>query len=270
MGDGKTALITGGSRGIGRGVAWAMAAAGYDIALSYATRRDAAEEVADGIRDVHGRACRIFQARLEDPDAADRLADEVLGAFEAVHVLFNNAGRTRMAHVLRMDAGMLDELIRLNYRAPILLTQRIARHMVSRGIRGSILFNTSSRGRRAYPGDSVYGGLKAALNRGVESLALDLAPYGIRVNAIAPGATVDGPAGAAPRYAALAERIPLGRLGRPEDIGQAAVWLASDAASYITGQTLTVDGGLTLPGMPEGKAPGPTEGWNEASKQAPG
>lgn len=131
--------------------------------------------------------------------------------------------------------------------------------MQEHGIHGSIINITSSRGERAYPGDGIYGACKAGLNRAVESFALDVAPYGIRINNVAPG-SIQVRTGEEPDektlhmmeiYAQLGKRIPLGRMGRPEDIGKAVAYLASEDASYITGITLRVDGGLILPGMPE-------------------
>jgi len=144
------------------------------------------------------------------------------------------------------------------------LMQAAARHMAEHGVRGSLINITSTRGERAYPGDSVYGGLKAGLNRAVQSIALDLAPYGIRVNNVAPGAVrvrsnaEAAAAGFAGFWDKLGERIPLGRSGEPGDVGEAVAFLASDRASYITGTTLRVDGGLILPGMPENPS---AAGW---------
>jgi glucose 1-dehydrogenase len=159
-----------------------------------------------------------------------------------------------------MSEEQMNTLYRLNFLAPMLVTGAASKHMAEQGIAGSIINIASSRGERAYPGDAVYGGLKAALRRATESLALELAPYGIRVNAIAPGAIQTVP-GREASYAELGKKIPLERVGTPEDIGEAAVWLSSPQASYITGITLRIDGGLILPGMPEG-GPGAGEyGW---------
>jgi glucose 1-dehydrogenase len=129
---------------------------------------------------------------------------------------------------------------------------------------GSIIHITSTRAHRAYPYDSIYGSMKAALTRASETMALEFAPYGIRVNCVAPGAiaretnTEHGNK--------LGKKIPLGRMGTPADIGNAVAWLCSDEASYITGTTLRVDGGLIIPGMPEDVSPQAGYGWGLIDK----
>ena len=132
----------------------------------------------------------------------------------------------------------------------MILMKLVARHMLEHGIRGNIINITSTRAERAYPHDSVYGGMKAGLRRASESIAIELAMHGIRVNNVAPGAT-ELERVSEQFYDKLGRKIPLRRVGKPEDIGEAVLWLASDAASYITGTSLRVDGGLILPGMPE-------------------
>lgn len=142
----------------------------------------------------------------------------------------------------------------------MLLSKYAVREMIAQGIPGNIIFITSSRGERAYPKDSIYGSMKAALIRAAQSLALEWAPHGIRVNCVAPGATVHKPDQSA-EDEPLGRKIPLGRLGTPSDIGEAIAWLCSDAASYITGINLRIDGGLILPGMPEDTSPEAGYGW---------
>ncbi len=145
----------------------------------------------------------------------------------------------------------------LNY---LVLSSKAARYMKAHEVKGCIINITSSRAERAYPGDCVYGGIKAAVNRASQSMALDLAPYGIRVNCVAPGAIcirtpeeikAEGRTELEGFWESLGERIPMGRNGTPKDIGRAVVFLASENAAYITGEVLRVDGGLILPGMPE-------------------
>ena len=222
------------------------------MAFSYNRRGQNAREVEKEITGTHGRICKAYQASLDQKGAAEKLADQALGDFGTFDVLFCNAGLT-MTFALEDEAtDTLDHLINLNYRSSVILARQIACNMIENRVPGCILFNTSVRGKQAYPRDGVYGGLKSALERGAQSFALDLAGYNIRVNCVAPGATVSPEREKhLPFYTVLAERIPLQRLGRPEDIGKVCVWLASPEAAYITGQTIIVDGGLGLPGIAE-------------------
>lgn len=186
-------------------------------------------------------------------------------------VLVNNAGRTRMESILDMTPETVDELINLDLKNYLFCMQAAATQMVRAKISGSIINITSTRAERAYPCDAVYGGVKAALNRASQSAALDLAPYGIRVNCVAPGAIAVRSKEYLQKLSTipvdfwdeLGTRIPLGRSGTPEDIANAVAFLASDQASYITGEILRVDGGLILPGMPEQRG----HSWGATKKE---
>ena len=259
-GRGKTALVTGASRGIGKGIALVLASEGYDLAITYSTKKEQAEETAHIIETEHGRKCIVFQASLEMSDVPAVLVTNTVKELGRLDVLVNNAGLSQFADIATMDVETLDILLNLNFRGPVLALQAAANHMIERGIKGNIVFITSSRAERAYPGDGIYGGLKAASVRAVQSFALDLARYDIRVNCVAPGATmVRAPQSAF--YKDLAPRIPLGRIGPPTDIGNAIAWLVSDKASYITGVNIRIDGGLILPGMPETPTPVMGNSW---------
>lgn len=248
----RTAIVTGASRGIGRGIATVLAREGYDLCISYRSEAGEAQAVQEELEAACGVKCHVVQASLEDPAVPVQLARRAIELLGHVDLLVNNAGVTRKGAAHELQDAVLDHLINLNFRAYIVLMREISAHMVAAGIRGSIVHITSSRGQRAYPGDGIYGGLKAAVHRAAQSAALDLAPFGIRVNCVAPGATrvCFGPA-TDEASDILGRRIPLGRLGLPEDVGYAVAFLASDRASYITGEVLRVDGGLILPGMPE-------------------
>lgn len=271
----KRAIVTGGSRGIGRGIALELAARGYDIALSYRSMAKEAQQVAEEIRSTYGVRCFVYQASLEENGAALTLFQNAVQDLGGVDLLVNNAGRTVIENILDLKPENVDLLLNLELRTCLLLTQAAARHMVEHGIHGSIINITSSRGERAYPCDGVYGGVKAALARATESIALDLAPYGIRVNCVAPGSiqvrTAETLGEKSVSYLEtiekLEKKIPLGRIGQPEDVAKAVAFLASEDASYITGITLRVDGGLILPGMPERSIPGTDDhgwGWRQS------
>ncbi len=270
----KKAVVTGASRGIGRGVARILAREGYDLAISYSTKRAEGEAVAEALKKEYGGECLCFQASLERPGAGVELLEKSAEALGGLDLLVNNAGVTRFENILDMTPEVFSLLFHLDFQNYILMMQAAARHMVKNRVRGSLINITSTRGERAYAGDFLYGGLKAGLNRAVQSIALDLAPYGIRVNNVAPGATrirtkeeLDAE-GRPDFWSELGKKIPLGRCGTPEDIGEAVAFLASEKASYITGMTIKVDGGLILPGMPEyvpqGEDP---NGWSKAGSK---
>ena len=259
----KAAVVTGASRGIGRGIALALAAAGYDLAITYSTGMEEANKVAARITEELGRRCFVLQANLEEADAPKRVISSAAEHLDRIDVVVNNAGYTKFDGDLGDDVEAVSRLMHVDFRAYYLVAVAAAEDMRAKRIRGSVIQVTSSRAERAYPDDAVYGGMKAAVRRATESLAVRYGPYGIRVNCVAPGATVvhDSPP-AREFYSSLAPKIPLGRIGTPEDIGNAVVWLASEKASYITGVTLRVDGGLILPGMPERPGADLSRGWS--------
>jgi NAD(P)-dependent dehydrogenase (short-subunit alcohol dehydrogenase family) len=257
--DTKQAIVTGASRGIGRGIALKLAERGYDVAFSYASKEGDAAKTAEEIEKL-GRRAYYFQAALEREGAGIELFNRCVEKLQGLTLLVNNAGITRFQSLLDLTEDQMDVLINLDFKNYLIMAREAARYMAARGTRGCIINITSSRGERAYPGDGVYGGMKAGLNRAIQSFALDLAPYGIRINNVAPGAirirsgeeiARDMPGLNTNFWEELGRDIPLERSGLPEDIGGAAAFLASDEASYITGITLRVDGGLILAGMPE-------------------
>lgn len=250
------ALVTGGSRGIGAGIVRRLAESGYDVAFTYSTAAEEAEHLAAELRNTTGQRIFYTQASLEERDTPRQVVTWAVGVLGHISLLVNNAGVTLGGSILSMPEENIDMLIGLDFRAYVMCTRYVARHMVKHGIHGNIICITSTHSVQAYPGDSMYGAVKSALNRACESWALDLAPYGIRVNCIAPGATRVRDFGKPNRfYDCLAPKIPLGRIGTPEEMGEAVLFLSdNEKAGYITGVTLKIDGGLVLPGMPE--APG--------------
>lgn len=271
----KKAIITGASRGIGRGIALYLTAQGYDVAISYHSKRQEALTVAAAIKE-NGGNCHCFEAHLEEDGAGSAFFQKAVKALGGLDLLVNNAGVTIFESILDMTAETMDKLINLDFKNYLVLMKAAANHMVEHNTRGSIVNITSSRSERAYPKDALYGGLKAGLNRAIQSIALDLAPYGIRVNNIAPGAIRVRTTDEIPKdgtipanfWDELDKKIPLGRSGEPMDVAQAVYFLASEQASYITGITLRVDGGLILPGMPEQSLPGiEYQGWGYTEKR---
>ena len=272
----KKAIVTGASRGIGKGIAMCLAAEGYDLAISYASKKEEAEKVAEQIRETYHTRCLIYQASLQEKGAGKALFDQAVSDLGGLDLLVNNAGLTIFESLQEIKEETLDLLINLDFKNYILMMREAANYMIASGTKGNIINITSSRGEQSYPEDGLYGGLKAGLNRAICSFALDVSQYGIRINNVAPGAIrirtreeliEGGNVAMADFWDELGNRIALGRSGLPEDIGHAVAFLASDKASYITGTTLRVDGGLILPGMPdmisEGLKPGE---WRSVAK----
>lgn len=260
QGTEKVALVTGAGAGIGRGIAKVLAEKGYRLALTYKSSSDGIVDVAEDIRHIYGKEPLVIQSDLTVRSESENTIRKVIEEFGRIDLLVNNAGIGIHEELTELEEDALDMTVNLDFRAPMLLSKYAVREMIAQQIPGNIIFITSSRGERAYPKDSIYGGMKAALIRAAQSLALEWAPYGIRVNCVAPGATVHKLEQSAEEEP-LGSKIPLGRLGTPSDIGEAIAWLSSDKASYITGINLRVDGGLILPGMPEDTSPEAGYGW---------
>lgn len=263
----KTAVVTGGSHNIGQGIAIVLAKQGYDVAITYHTRKDGAEETKAEIEKL-GRRCFIYQASLEKAEVPQMLMDRVHEDLERIDLLVCNAGNGGFrGSVLSVTPEEVNQVFEVNFRNYILCAGAAARFMAADKIAGNIIFITSSRWEMAYPDDYLYGGFKACVERAARSMALDLSSYNIRVNCVAPGAVWQPRPGFEDRLTSpfVTESIPLHRVGKPFDIGEAVAFLADEKASYITGITLRVDGGLILPGMLEGydKIPWVREEWKQ-------
>lgn len=248
----KKAFVTGGSRGIGRGVAQVLSDEGYDIAVTYHTAEKEAAELVKEI-EAKGRRAFMYQANMEQDGVAEAVTEHAVSDLGGIDLLVCNAGRTVHHSILKITEEQINSHFNLIYRSYVMCSKVAANYMVNNGVKGSIIFMTSTRGIRAYPEDMLYGGYKAALQRSSQSMALELAKYGIRVNSIAPGMTAirgnftpeELSAGSFP------PKIPLGRMGSPREVGYLIAFLASEKAAYITGNIARIDGGLILPGMPE-------------------
>jgi len=246
----KTAIVTGASSGIGKGIAIVLAREGYVLSTVYRSNDEGIRDLREILSDRYGSRLHAVKGDLADPCFVERYAWEAIDALGKVDLLVNNAGAGYAAKLIEMKPEDMLSFIRVDFVAPLLMMKTVGRHMLENGIKGSLINITSTRAERSYPHDSLYGGMKAALQRASRSIAIELAMHGIRVNNVAPGATEIERA-SDEFYEKLGQKIPLRRVGKPEDVGEAVYWLASDAASYITGVSLKVDGGLILPGMPE-------------------
>jgi len=245
--DARTALVTGASRGIGREVARTFAAHGADVAI-VARSAEPLESLAEEIRGM-GRTCVVIVADVLQEDSAQRIADEALSGLGAIDILVNNAGgNSFMSPVVGMRPSGWRKTMTLNLDAIFALIQSVVPVMVE-AKRGSIINVASVAGLRGAPLMSHYGAAKAALISLTQSLAVETAQSGVRVNALVPG-WIDTELTDFLRQNDAAEngvlaRVPMGRWGRAEEIAAGALFLASDASSFMTGQTLILDGGLS-------------------------
>jgi len=247
----KCAMVTGGSRHIGQGIAIVLAEYGYDIAITYATSPDGAEETKRQIEAL-GRRCFIYEAHLEQPETPERVINKARADLGRLDVMVCNAGKDVRSSVLTATAEDFDYLYTNNLRNYLLCVGAAARNMVNDGIAGSIIMITSVRAQMTHHDDFYYGCIKAAMERACKSMAVDLSAHNIRINCVAPGAVWKPDRdGNIPETQFLKESVPLHRSGYTRDIGEAVAYLAGDRAAYVTGISLLVDGGLCLPGMME-------------------
>jgi 3-oxoacyl-[acyl-carrier protein] reductase len=242
----RVALVTGASRGIGRAIAETLAGAGATVVVNYRGNAAAAADVVRAIEAREGQA-RAIQADVSDVADVERLFKATLDAYGRLDILVNNAGITRDTLLLRMKEADFDAVLNTNLRGVFLCTRAALRPMTkARG--GRIINITSVVGLMGNAGQANYAAAKAGLIGFTKSAAREMASRNITVNAVAPGyiETELTDALSEQLRAAILENIPLGRLGRPQDVADVVCFLASDHAAYITGQTITVDGGLVM------------------------
>jgi glucose 1-dehydrogenase len=261
--QGQTALVTGANSGIGRAIAIALARAGANVVVNYVTRPEDAEAVVEEIRSK-GQRAMISHADVADESQVQAMFARAVREFGTIDILASNAGMERNAPFHEMSAAQWDAVMNVNLRGAFLCAREAVREFLRRGVRpdisvaaGKIIFTSSVHEVIPWAGHVNYAASKGGLMLLMKSLAQEVAEKRIRVNSIAPGAIrtpINAAAWSTPEaYDALMKLVPYKRIGEVEEIGRAAVWLASDFTDYLVGTTLFIDGGMTLyPGFETG------------------
>ena len=253
---GQCALVTGANSGIGQAVALSLAAAGADMVVNYVSKPDAAQAVVAQIQSMGRRAVAI-QADVSDEAQVGAMFDQAVAELGTLHIVVCNAGLQRDAPIAQMTLAQWNTVIGVNLTGQFLCARAAVREFTRRGpvpavsaALGKIICMSSVHQQIPWAGHANYAASKGGVMQLMQTLAQELAPQRIRVNSIAPGAIrtpINAPAWNTPEaYAQLMKLVPYGRIGEPDDVAQAAVWLASDASDYVTGTTMFVDGGMTL------------------------
>lgn len=246
---GRVALVTGGSRGIGKAIVWALAKEGAKVAFVYRSRKEDADQLVREL-ELDQRQALAIQADVSKKADSDRVIEEVLGKWEKIDILVNNAGVIRDGLLAVMKPENWQEVIDTNLTSVYNFCHSALRPMMSARY-GRIINMSSVAAHTANPGQANYAASKGGIEGLTRCLATEIAKRGITVNAVAPGFIETEMTEAVVNAAGdqIKKRIPVKRLGKPEDIANAVLFLAGDESSYITGHVLTVDGGLTLGGF---------------------
>jgi glucose 1-dehydrogenase len=243
----KVALVTGSSQGIGRGIAVRLAEAGADLVINGRHENEEARETLEQVHALGRRACFIA-GDVAEPESCYQLVEAAVEQMGRLDILVNNAGVQAHAAFLDASEADYDKVLNVNLRGPFFLAQAFARHLRDSGRGGRIINNSSVHEDLPFPNFTSYCASKGGLKMLMRNLAIELAPLGITVNNVAPGA-IETPINRAlmnqpDKLQSLLENIPAKRLGQPRDVAGAVAFLASDEADYITGTTLVIDGGL--------------------------
>ena len=244
---GQVALVTGGSRGIGAAVVTALAASGAKVAFVYRGNQSAADALVAQVASAGG-AAEAVQGDVADPEAATRIVAGVIEKHGRLDILVNNAGVIRDGLFVRMEPSAWKEVIDTNLNGTFYFCKAVAEQMVFKQRSGRIVNISSVSGTHVNAGQANYSASKGAVNSLTKVLAVEMGKRGITVNAVAPGFIETDMSEAVRNKAGdlIKKAIPLNRLGKPDDIAQVVLFLVSPAAGYITGQVITVDGGLSL------------------------
>lgn len=242
---GKIALITGAAKGIGKQIAYSMAEAGYDIVVNYRSDKESAEKICADAEKMGVRAMPVYAdfSKVEDIRA---MYDKVFEEFGVVDVLVNNAGISSEVYFLDATEEMFDQMTAIDWKGLFFSSQIAAKKMIENNVKGVIINLSSNQINGCWPRATIYAPTKAAVSKFTKNAAMELSLHGIRMAAIAPGYTDVGWEPGDIRLKA-AERLPLRRFATTKEVAEGVVYLASDAAAYITGTTLVMDGGATLP-----------------------
>lgn len=243
---GKVAIVTGGSRGIGRAVVLELARSGAKVAFTYISNQESAQEVVNETEKAGQRAVAL-QLDARDAEAVKKFVNEVLKLLGRIDFLINNAGIIRDKSLMLMADSDWKDVMDTNLNGTFNLTRNVAMHLFKQKS-GSVVNVSSTSGLRGAAGQTNYSASKAAIIGFTKAFAKEMAPYGVRVNTVAPGFIKTDMVKAIPetKMKEFESSIPMKRLGKPEEVAKAVVFLLSDAASYITGQVLPIDGGLAI------------------------
>lgn len=243
---GKTAVVTGASRGIGRAIALQLASEGANVVVNFSGSEQKAQQVVSEIEQLGAKAIAV-QANVSDSDSVQNLMSAAVEQFGSIDVLVNNAGITRDNLIMRMKEDEWDEVINTNLKGVFLCTKAVTRQMMKQRS-GRIINISSIVGVMGNAGQANYVAAKAGVIGLTKTTARELASRNILVNAIAPGFITTEMTDELPEdiKSSMLNQIPLAKLGQPEDIAKAVVFLASDDSSYMTGQTLHIDGGMYM------------------------
>ena len=243
---GKVALVTGAYRGIGQATAIELAKAGADVVVNFIGNEAVAQETVEKIEALGRKAIKI-KANVGDADDVQAMVDEAIATFGHIDILVNNAGITRDGLLIRMKDSDWDEVLNINLKGVYLVTKAVAKLMVKQRA-GRIINMTSVSGVTGNVGQANYAAAKAGVIGFTKTCAKELAARGITVNAVAPGFIETAMTDVLPEKIkeGIAATVPFGRMGQPEEIASVVTFLASDFASYITGQVLNVDGGMVM------------------------